>query len=112
MTISKERLLTILDQAKEKIEQGGWTQKAFARNKDGMSVGDREDDAVCWCLAGAIFAVSEFNENEVLFNLRTMEANRRGYECGASFNDHPGRTKEEVLEFIASMRKTVEQMND
>ena len=35
----------------------GWTTGALARNLDGESVAPTDDDATCWCVAGAFILV-------------------------------------------------------
>lgn len=47
--------LEILRRARERLsDPARWTQGAYARDADGFTTAMYDDDAVCWCLVGAI----------------------------------------------------------
>lgn len=50
---TRREIIERLDKAANLIEQG-WTQGAYARDANGIGVHPRSEDAVCWCLTGAI----------------------------------------------------------
>lgn len=77
----------------------GWTQGAFARDRDKNAIGSRDDRAVCWCYQGALYAA--------------MPASRMSWEPIESllhevtevdylpnYNDDKKRTKAQVLESV------------
>lgn len=83
----------------------GWTQKVGARNMLGQETSCYDSDAACWCLAGALGSVSRrFSINESLWLEVTRALSRRaqlfGYTTYVEFNDKPGRTVEEVINFV------------
>lgn len=79
-------------------EPGMWTQRAFARNANGLPVSDSYGLATCWCSVGAIRVASKRS------SVRADTASalvRRGIgnpESLAEWNDAPERTHAEVLE--------------
>lgn len=85
----------------------GWTQGTHARDCDGRDVPPISDLAVCWCIDGAIIAEVERNRVFEVGNPLCDEALRRGFYNSArdegnfvDFNDAPGRTLAEVIEFV------------
>ena len=46
-----ELLEAVLDLLSEPTR---WTRKAFARNQRGTEVPPQDDEAICWCLQGAV----------------------------------------------------------
>jgi hypothetical protein len=88
------------DKVIAKIEQG-WTQGAAARDADGNQVGVHSPKAVCWCIAGATVAsfLKQTDDLKLENNIRKVT----GYSS-VTFNDAPGRTKEEVIEALKKAR--------
>lgn len=72
----------------------GWTQGAWARDRDDKVVHPRDGDACCWCLDGAIVAVSDvpLGESGLAF-----EALANIQPLPMIWNDQPGRRQSEVL---------------
>ena len=83
---------------RERIERG-WTQDAFARNEYGEQVPSRAPEAVSWCLTGACnYDTAGDNWDCVAPFLRTAT----GWNSMVLWNDHPDRTKQEVLDALTS----------
>lgn len=99
---------------KARIEQG-WTQHAFARDKDGKSCFEQSDDACTWCISGALSR--EYYSTEHRFDnptyTRTDDAIRNALYTylpahssvseirnHVSFNDHPSTTKQDMLNYL------------
>ena len=77
-----------------------WTQNAFFRDSVGRTTMVQEDAKAC-CLSGALRLV----DDEPYQNLKHKARNEIQAVIGDSysittFNDKPGRTKEEVLEVV------------
>ena len=93
----------ILSAAADLIERTGWTQEYFARQKNGLACDMLSDDAVCFCIRGAIGAVTFSHPHaysEIGETAQRMVADRVGlkYSCEiGKWNNHPLRTKEEVI---------------
>lgn len=81
----------------------GWTQHAFARDKDGNSVHFDHQLADCWSLTGALNLAYQRNSLYkpacALSVLKKLEENA-GSESLRAFNDSPDRTKADVLALI------------
>lgn len=88
----------ILTAAADLIEKpGAWTQGAFARTLDGGPAIWTDDDAACFCVAGAIERVggtASRNRAWDFFNDWTV---KRGFRHLANWNDAPERTQAEVV---------------
>src|SRR5215472_16812630 len=98
MTTLAKSTKEVLVAAKWMLENVGWTQRKFARNKMGNSCAlDDYEQVACYCAAGAIFAVK--SESEIFINQARI-ALRGAMDAGSlvTWNDEPGRTREQVLE--------------
>lgn len=97
----------ILEQAANLVEKG-WTQGASARTPDGHMTLPTEHDAVCWCAAGAIWAITEDFEERT--NAQICFRRFIGQPI-AEWNDAPSRTQAEVVEALrsASLRAKARQ---
>lgn len=92
------------------IVDAGWTQKSPARDGNGNPVFSHHQSATCFCAVGAIFrAISETENCQISGDLASLPIARLSISLGmgnagnvASWNDHPKRTKEEV---VAALRK-------
>lgn len=107
--MTKAEVTAICARAKELIRQG-WVQRTFAKDADYRDVMPEDPAAVRWCLLGAINR-STF-ELDILPGLvldslyRMVDLTWPGSAFGAGYwNDQPGRTKEEVLDFIDSIER-------
>lgn len=86
----------ILSKAADLIEpEGRWTQGASAHAGDGLATGACQDDAICWCLGGAIERTGYGHFSAVGDALKYFTATTGG--ALVSFNDAPGRTQAEVV---------------
>lgn len=95
----------ILDRAADLIEPAGrWTQRAAARGADGQKEEYGADEAVCWCLAGAVGKVKSRDKGWGVpvesYVLRAI-----GEKSAAMWNDAPERTQAEV---VAKLREAAE----
>lgn len=90
----------ILRKAATLVETSGWCQGAGARTEHGRAVWPDNPDAQCFCMLGAIQRASKFwlwpgghgpRREAVLAAQKAI-----GGSPIAWWNDHPGRTKEEV----------------
>lgn len=89
-------LVETLEKARDLIAQEGkWTQGWFARAANGDAVIAECDDAVCFCMAGAIKRVTD--KNSMYIRALTTVQDAVGMNVG-SFNDDPTRTQAEVVE--------------
>lgn len=89
-----------LKQARVLIERG-WTQNAFARDADGRQVSFDNPAATCYCLSGAVGAITGVDGD--LWHqvqLRLEETPEVGDNGIAFWNDATYRTKEQVLALI------------
>lgn len=115
---TKDLAIFAIDMVKDKLLLG-WTQGKFARDKDGNGVRYSSNEAVCWCLLGAQCCVLAANEKmfdrsvvDILSNGReSVITELTGAAWGvADWNDFPGRTKEEVIALVDSVRKKILEM--
>lgn len=90
-----------------KLIEQGWTQYVVARDKNGLHVDAHSDNAVCWCIYGAVHKVYINNGEKKPDNERPAisyyeACSRLKQALGSTelsvWNDASGRTKEEVLE--------------
>ena len=81
---------------------GSWTQGAAARNAAGRPVHVIDEDAVCWCLIGALRRITGdvAIENRVAAKMGLPLPTIGSTHPLATFNDHPDRTQSEVVETI------------
>lgn len=96
----------VLDRAADRVA-AGWTQGAFARTADGELTGWRMDNAVCFCVSGAISRESQGTWGA--WNAFDAYTRQRGFRHMAEFNDAPGQTKARVvraLRTVANMHRT------
>ena len=92
----------LYNKAADLIEKG-WTQQAYARNKEGYDVDPGKNDATSWCLSGALWLVvcggGPFTDTSSRFGpiLNKLFENLKLRETAASWNDRPGRTQGQVV---------------
>lgn len=87
--------LELLKAARARIERPeAWTRGTAARDPDGLGVRARSKDAVCWCAAGAVVAVSGLGAHKRPMELLRAEAGT----LVSDFNDT--RTHAEVLDLF------------
>ena len=90
----------ILNAAADLIERTGWTQGEFAKDADGDPVSATSPFANCFCMFGAIYRVTAevSPRGSIMADLaEEILAERVGYDHFSKWNDHPDRTKEEVI---------------
>lgn len=98
-------IVEVLEKTKEVIERG-WTQGASARNKNGQMVPALNRAAVCWCWMGAHQrAVDELNAWDVEEDVYCAAVLATPEYSLITFNDTPGRVKEDV---IAAINRLIE----
>lgn len=97
----------------------GWTQNAWARDINGKEISEDSSFASCFCLSGAInrtHFVDNAHYDYVMMakGILTNEICKTHPELASSlapiatWNDEPGRTKEEVLELIDRALESVQ----
>lgn len=90
--------------AYEYIERG-WTQGTFARGADGQQVLIHEARATCFCVLGAIIrAYPDPDGQERVFGKLCVHLGLAvGQDSLSDWNDHPDRTRDEVLEALKAV---------
>lgn len=76
-----------------------WTKGASARNKHGVPVSSSAKDATCWCLIGAATKCYEL-KSAALDALQLIDTLLPKNEWGATWNDAPERTFEDVIRVL------------
>lgn len=89
MTIYRDQLEAVY-RLIEKPEN--WTQNTYARDAFNEPIAISHEDAVCWCLRGAVLKVTPEPDVSLceLFGVNSV----------LDFNDHPRRTHSEVLALL------------
>lgn len=92
----------ILLKAADLIEQKGWTQGAYARSGE-FEVSSLHREATCYCTIGAIICATgeaRMLGRGVVDGTKARLFAMIGDHDIVSWNDTPGRTKEEVVEAL------------
>ena len=106
----------IYNEAADLVEKG-WSQNAFARNKNGFSVDPGGDGATSWCLSGALWLVTygkgTFNRpsdyrTSILYKL-VQDLKLKKFV--AAWNDDPDRTQEDVVKLLRDAAKQADEEN-
>lgn len=80
-------------------EPSSWTKGKPARNAEGNRIAPTSDNAVCWCLLGAIYRITYYDHN--LFTVICGIMNRLVNSLGLStYNDDPTTTHADILKLI------------
>jgi hypothetical protein len=90
-------ILQILKNARNLLKKKGWTQGANACNERGTEVGYTAENAATFCARGAVWHVDEGNDEAATRALALLSSCTISNLGLISWNDSPGRTKEEVL---------------
>ncbi len=112
--MSDNAVIDLLDEAKRFLTEKGWTQGAFARNSSGARTSYADKGACSFCLRGAMMAATTKTESDVRseaeFRLYqaliqvlpkgTVDPYAQGGVDTVSYNDTPGRTREDILNLI------------
>lgn len=93
--------------------EGAWTQGVSARDRNGSPVGIKSDNAICWCLLGALHKVCEYTGRnlhgeksqgkvwDVLYSVAEKESANSGDSRNISqWNDDPSRNQSEVVNLL------------
>lgn len=88
----------VLIQAKNLIKNEGWCQGSFAKSADGGKVASRDLLAKSYCAVGALNAWGGLNREDNLIRSDARAFLERLVGVITTWNDQPGRTKEEVLQ--------------
>lgn len=96
------RISETLKRARHLLIEKGWTQRVAARDARGDPVSVDSPRAACFCVGGAIMAASvkgvDYVEARNHFAHFALSApGSVSPSVVAAFNDHPGRTREEVI---------------
>lgn len=104
MASENERIVSDLTEARKLLEKG-WTQRAYARNANGVAVDEGSPNACSFCVTGALNRAYACLETHLLVG-RFVKV-RTGGDWLHLWNDAPGRTQEEVLTMIDEILKAV-----
>jgi len=102
MSTLKEDLI----KAREKIEKG-WCQRVTARNATGRAVPYNAPEAVCFCILGAVLAVTEYPTYSIETLFKALRARSVGSISLNAYND--SRTKRDVLSLFDDAIKLAEE---
>jgi hypothetical protein len=105
-----ERLRDTFATAKLLVERG-WCQRTYAQDSSGTGVSPTSPNAVCWCVTGAVDCAARTTGGggpivHGAFFVVFMEVMRTTIGP-ATWNDHPQRTKKEVVEMFQRVLDTV-----
>lgn len=104
----ENKVIAILDGMTKLLTEKGWTQGALARDKDGgVRWTDSHLETACsFCLRGALVVASRQHGTQAQMSARSrLEMALGVHGDTVSFNDAPGRTREEVLDLIERAKK-------
>jgi hypothetical protein len=97
----------ILTEARSVLsEEARWTTDYFARDANGCPVGSSSDDAVCFCVLGAISRAaynrdfSTVEKNEAVNFMTDVVQDDFGFHEVADFNDNERTKHEDVLKLF------------
>lgn len=100
MTPTPKRTRRVLQSARARIIRG-WTQGAFARNREGIRQQATEPGGVCWCAVGAIEASTSceiLRESAVEALSRVVRSVGEGCRGRVyMWNDSPRRSRHQVI---------------
>lgn len=91
-----------LDEAIALIRRG-WTQYAYARNAEGVNVDEDAPSACAWCIRGALWKAGARAEVHDAVDAAVAEVIGKPYPH--EFNDTPGRTQEEVIQLLETVKE-------
>jgi hypothetical protein len=102
----------VLLNAAKLLEEKGWTQRTYARDKHGFSTVSTDDDAVCFCAIGAInragFELKDYEETLRLEAVAVLSESLGEFDNSISqWNDYHRRTKEEVISKLKEVAESV-----
>lgn len=89
--------IEILKAAKKQIVDKGWTQGAYARTASGRQIGAHAGAAACFCAIGACQSVHDDYHAAHYEAIRLLRLQTLNDSDIPTWNDHPDRTKEEVI---------------
>lgn len=79
-----------------------WTKRRFAKAADGSAVTVMSDQAVCWCLRGAVYKCYANQDDCDLVEDKLQEAMQKlkgdEYHSLTHFNDDPKTTYADILD--------------
>lgn len=85
----------------ELLKQKGWTQDAYARDKNGEPIGHLDCEATCFCALGAIkrcYGISDGSTGKEVFNILSKYLGFRGkLDNILIWNDSKDRSAEQVI---------------
>lgn len=92
--------------------QGGWTHNVLARDAEGMPCLPSHPDAKFFCIRGALMRIHDKYDDVYFDTLLSIEktlnemkvSGQSGLCLVVAFNDAHGRTKEEVIDMLSSVR--------
>ena len=95
----------IIDGMTDRLRKG-WCRHYYANTADGTPVEYDDNQAVSWCLVGALRLESDDDKTEMYSVSEEIRNHIDGFSL-ATWNDARGRTQGEVLELLAKVRQSV-----
>ena len=97
----------VLLSAADLIEALGWTQNAFARDEKGVRISATQTKAVAFDAYGAIASITR--NPDLRYSADKRLSRYLKVACTVKWNDHPTRTKEEVISALRAAANTKEK---
>ncbi len=95
--------LTVLEAARDLLARdGGWTQRACARDVDGREVDELSDRAVAFDLLGALTRAGRDASRDAVHDAMAQLRAGIGFKTLGDWNDAPGRTQAEAIALLDS----------
>jgi hypothetical protein len=85
-------------------DEARWTRDKLSRNIDGDGVWPLEEEAVSWCVAGAIMKCYPHDTiGETIERLHQYLKTNLNYDLVSFWNDAPERTHDEVISVLREL---------
>ena len=108
------KILKILKNVREKLyDTDAWIQGTYALDKKGKYIHEQSEEAVCWCLVGAIYSICGYEtstsksvEQELQKHLNSDE-----YHSPTDYNDSLNTKHSDVLDLLDTAIENLELSN-
>lgn len=83
-----------------------WTKGAFARNLKKESIDSGSEDAVCWCVTGAIaktYCYQEYSQFSYFLDKMKNDLKIPKEKMITTWNDDPNTTHEDVINLLKKL---------
>jgi hypothetical protein len=99
-----QKMKRVLLDAANLLEKGAWTQGTLARSKYGAPIDVVSDNAVCYCMIGALYKVSNNRPPVLIFDAIRSALSIKDI---AMWNDGKNRKQEEVVQALRKVAATI-----